>query len=125
MTAGLTTTRGAAILNIYRATAYSAVTPFVQLHVGDPGAAGTTNPSANTTRNAPTFAAPSSNSMALSSLGTWTMTTSETITHISIWSASSAGTFQESWALSSGVPVVNGSTFSLTTLTLSYSPTAA
>jgi len=125
MTAGLTTTRGAAILNIYRATAYSAVTPFVQLHVGDPGAAGTANTSANTTRNAPTFAAPSSNSMAISSLGTWSMTTSETITHISIWSASTAGTFQESWALSSGVPVVNGSTFSLTTLTLSYSPTAA
>lgn len=125
MTAGLTTTRGAAILNIYRATAYSAVSPFVQLHTGDPGAAGTANVSGNTTRNAPTFSAPSSNSMALSSMSSWTMNTSETITHISIWSASTAGTFQESWALSSGVPVVNGSTFSLTTLTLSYSPTAA
>lgn len=125
MTAGLSTTRGAAILNIYRSTAYSAVSPFVQLHTGDPGAAGTSNVSGNTTRNAPTFNAPSGNSMTLNTLSTWTMNTSETITHISIWSASTAGTFQESWALSSGVPVVNGSTFSLTTLTLSYSPTAA
>jgi len=125
VTAGLTTTRAHAILNIYRASAYSAITPFVALHTGDPGSAGTANASGNTTRNALTLAAPSAGAAALSSIGTWTMNTSETITHISIWSASTAGTFEESWALSSGVPVVNGSTFSLTTLTLSYSPIAA
>lgn len=125
MTAGLSTTRGAAILNVYRATAYTAVTPFVQIHVGDPGAAGTANPSAVTTRNALTLNAPSANSSTLSALASYAMTASETITHVSIWSASTAGVFQESWALSSGVPVVNGSTLNFSTFTLSFVPVAA
>jgi hypothetical protein len=125
MTAGLTTTRAHAILNIYRGSAYSAITGHVKLHTGDPGAAGTSNASAVTTRNQATFNAPSSGSMTINTLASWSMTSTETITHISIWDASSAGNFIESWALSSGVPVVNGSTFSLTTLTLSYSPIAA
>lgn len=126
MTAGLSAARANSILNVLRNTAYSAVaTPFVKLHTGDPGAAGTTNASAVTTRNAVTWNAASGGSMTLNTLSTWSMTTSETISHISIWDASSAGTFIESWALSSGVAVVNGSTLSLTTLTLSFSPIAA
>ena len=125
MTAGLSSTRVNAILNVYRTTAYSAVTPFVQLHTGDPGSAGTANVSAVTTRNALTLAAPSGGAAALSSLASYSMTTSETITHVSLWSASTAGTFQESWALTAGVPVVNGSTLTFSTLTLSYTPLAA
>lgn len=126
MTAGLSASRANSILSVLRNTAYSAVaTPFVKLHTGDPGAAGTANASAVTTRNAVTWNAPSGGSMTLNTLSSWSMTTSETITHISIWDASTAGTFIESWALSSGVAVVNGSTFSITTLTLSFSPIAA
>lgn len=126
MTAGLSAAKANSILSVLRNTAYAAVaTPFVKLHVGDPGAAGATNPSAVTTRNAVTWNAPSGGSMTLATLGTWSMTTSETITHISIWDASTAGNFIESWALTAGVAVVNGSTFSLTSLTLSFSPIAA
>lgn len=125
MTAGLASAKANSILNVYRATAFTAVSPFVKLHTGDPGAAGASNASLNTTRNAATFAAPSSGSMAISSIGTWSMTSSETITHISIWDASTAGNFLESWALTGSVPVVNGSTFSLTTLTLAFTPIAA
>jgi hypothetical protein len=125
MTAGLAAAKANSILNTYRATSFTAVSAFVKLHTGDPGAAGTANASANTTRNAATFAAPSSGSMAISSIGAWTMTASETITHISIWDASTAGNFMESWALTASVPVVNGSTFSLTTLTLAFTPIAA
>lgn len=126
MTAGLSAAKANSILNVLRNTAYSAIaTPFVKLHTGDPGAAGTANASAVTTRNAVTWNAPSGGSMTLNTLSSWSMTTSETITHISIWDASTAGTFIESWALSSGVAVVNGSTFSITTLTLSFSPIAA
>lgn len=126
MTAGFSTTRGHAMLNIYRSTAYSAITAWVKLHTGDPGAAGTSNASAVTTRRSVTFAAPSANSMAMSSMsGTWAMTGTETITHISVWDASTAGNFQESWALTSSVPVVNGSTFSLSALTLNVTPSAA
>ena len=125
MTAGLSATKAASILNTYRATAFSAITPFVKLHIGDPGAAGTANPSAVTTRNSITFAAPSGGSMALSSLGTYAMTTTETISHISIWDASTAGNFIESWALTAGVPVINGSVLSFTAFTLAYTPIAA
>lgn len=130
MTAGLSAARATSELNVLRNTAYSAVAAvYVQLHTGDPGAAGTANVSGVTTRNAITWNAPSTGggvvSMTLASLSTWTMTGSETITHVSLWTASSAGTFLESWALSAGVPVVNNSVFSLPTFTLSKSPIAA
>lgn len=104
-------------------TGYGAV--YVQLHVGSPGGAGTANPSVNTTRNAVTWGAPASGSMALNTLGTYSMTASETITDISLWSAASGGTFIESWPLSAGVPVINGSVISFSSLTLSHSPLAA
>ena len=126
MTAGLSAARANSILSVLRNTAYSAIaTPFVKLHVGDPGAAGATNASAVTTRNAITWNAPSGGSMTLATLGSWSMTTSETITHVSIWDASTAGTFIESWALSSSVAVINGSTLTISTFTLSFSPIAA
>lgn len=126
MTAGLSAARANSILSVLRNTAYSAIaTPFVKLHVGDPGAAGATNASAVTTRNAITWNAPSGGSMTLATLGSWSMTTSETITHVSVWDASTAGTFIESWALSSSVAVINGSTLTISTFTLSFSPIAA
>lgn len=125
MTAGLSATKAASILNTYRATNFTAITPFVKLHTGDPGSAGTSNASAVTTRNALTLAAPSAGSSALTSLGTYSMTTTETITHVSIWDASTAGNFVESWALTGSVPVINGSVLSFTTFTLAFTPIAA
>ncbi len=126
MTAGLSAARANSILSVLRNTAYTAIaTPFIKLHTGDPGAAGANNASAVTTRNAITWNAPSGGSMTLATLGSWSMTTSETITHVSIWDASSAGTFIESWALSSSVAVINGSTLTISTFTLSFSPIAA
>lgn len=59
----------------------------VQLHTGDPGAAGTANASAVTTRQAASFNSPSGGAIAL--LGAspqWSMTDAEAITHISTWS---------------------------------------
>lgn len=126
MTAGLSAAKANSILNVLRNTAYSAIaTPFVQLHIGDPGAAGTSNVATTSTRNAVTWNAPSGGSMTLATLGSWTGAAAETITHISIWTASTAGTFIESWPLSAGVPIIVGSTFTLPTLTLSFSPIAA
>lgn len=126
MTVGLASAQANAYLNTYRATNITApANVFLKLHTGDPGAAGTANASAVTTRNSITFAAASGASMSLSSVGSFSMTTTETISHVSIWDASSAGNFLQSCALTASVPVINGSTLSFSSLTLSYTPIAA
>jgi hypothetical protein len=70
-------------------------TPYVQLHTGAPGAAGTSNIAGNSTRQASgAFAAPSAGSTTNNSAINWTsVSTSETYSHVSLWSAASAGTF--------------------------------
>jgi hypothetical protein len=95
MAEGLSTTLVSNWLNTLR-SAGAAFGPvagtFVQLHTANPGAAGTTAVSAGSaTRIAATFAASSSGSaLALSgSVGPWTNGgTSETLTDISVWTAS-------------------------------------
>jgi hypothetical protein len=127
MVVGLSATHAGSVLSVLRNVAYSAISPWVQLHTGDPGAAGTTAVSVGSaTRNAATWNAPAAGSMTISSLAAWTdAATSETISHISIWTASSAGTFLLSAALSVSQAWVATNTLTLTTLTLSFTPIAA
>lgn len=125
MTVGLAAATANGFLDNFRNNAVSARTVYCKLHTGDPGASAASAASAVTTRNAVTWSAASGGSMALSSLSSYSMTTSETITHISLWDASSAGNFLQSAALTASVPVINGSTLSFTSLTLSFSPIAA
>lgn len=126
MTAGLAAAEANAQLNVYRGNNITAAAGYyVQLHTGDPGSAGTSNVSAVTTRNQATWAAPSGGSMALSALAAYSMTTSETISHVSVWDAASGGNFKRSVALTSSKAVQNGDTLTLTTLTLAYTPIAA
>ena len=107
-------------------TTFTAGSLYVKLHTADPGATGATAASAVTTRYACTFSASSAGSMALTSMGgTWSMTATETISHISLWDASTAGTFLWSVALTASKSVVSGDTLSLTSLTLAFSPIAA
>lgn len=107
-------------------TTFTAGSLYVKLHTADPGATGATAASAVTTRYACTFSASSAGSMALTSMGgTWSMTSTETISHISLWDASTAGTFLWSVALTASKSVVSGDTLSLTSLTLAFSPIAA
>lgn len=107
-------------------TTFTAGSLYVKLHTADPGSAGTTAASAVTTRYACTFSASSAGSMALTSMGgTWSMTATETISHISLWDASTAGSFLWSVALTASKSVVSGDTLSLTSLTLAFSPIAA
>lgn len=130
MAVGITGTLADSLLNVLRNTAptlYGA-TLYIQLHTGDPGAAGTSNVSVGTTtRNSFTFAAPSSHALALSaSPSAWTNGgTSETLTHVSVWSASSAGTFLFSAALSSSQAWASSNQFTLTALGWSLSGIAA
>lgn len=135
MTAGLAPSLVSGWLNTLRTTgnggaAYSAVAgTFAQLHTGDPGAAGTSNVSVGSTaRNSFVFSSSSSGSAL--SLGTppsaWTNGgTSETLTHISVWTASSAGTFLGSVALTASKAWASADTFTLSTLTAALTPQAA
>ena len=107
-------------------TTFTAGSLYVKLHTADPGASGATAASAVTTRYACTFSAASAGSMSLSSMGgTWSMTATETISHISLWDASTAGNFMWSVALTASKSVISGDTLSLTSLTLAFSPIAA
>lgn len=125
MTAGRAAADANAVLNVWRGTTYTGITPFCKLHTGDPGAAGTANASGVTTRNAITWSAASAGSMALSALSGFSMTGTETISHVSIWDASSAGNFIASAALTASKNVTNGDTLTITTLTVAMTPIAA
>ena len=127
MTLGISATQASAVLNLYRNTAGTALTPFVQLHTADPAAAGTTGVSVgSTTRNAITWNAPSAGSMTLLALAAWTNGgTSETISHVSLWSLASGGVFLQSFALTSSQPWVNTNTLTITSFTVNLTPIAA
>lgn len=113
-------------LNVLRGTNYTGLAGlYVKLHTGDPGAAGTANASSMTTRNALTLAAPSGGSAALSSLAAFTMTATETITHVSVWDNATAGNFIGSGALTASKAVNSGDTLTFTTFTTTISPAAA
>jgi hypothetical protein len=101
---------------------------YVKLHLGDPGAAGTANSSVVTTRSEVTFAAAASGAIALTGTNpSWSMTATESISHISIWDASgpSAGNFLWSAALSVTKSVQSGDTLTLTSCGLSLGALAA
>ena len=68
---------------------------WVKPHIGDPGAAGTANAATETTRKQATFGtAASGGSIANTVAVTWTnVAASEDYTHVSVWDASTAGTF--------------------------------
>lgn len=68
---------------------------YVKLHTGDPGAAGANNAAAETTRQAVTFgSAAALGAISNTAQVQWTaMAATETISHVSFWSASSGGTF--------------------------------
>lgn len=125
MSVGQSTVLAHAILNILRNTSATGFTPWVKLHTGDPGAAGTANASANTTRMSPTFGAPAAGSMTAPAItwAAWAAGT-ETITHISVWDANVAGAFQQSGALAAPKTVENADTLNIT-ITATQGPVAA
>jgi hypothetical protein len=118
----------ASVVNGWLDGTYATATAFVKLHVGDPGAAGANNAAAgDTSRKQATMAAASGGSKAMTSMsGSWTnVSTNETVSDISLWTAATVGTFQGSAALSSSQAWVNTNTFSLTALTIAITPIAA
>lgn len=86
---------------------------WIKLHVGDPGAAGTSNPAGNTTRMQATWASASGAVKSNTGAITWTgVSTSEDYTHFSVWSASSAGNFGFSGTVTANA-VASGDSFTV------------
>ena len=113
-------------LNMLRGVAFTApVAQYVEEHIGDPGVNGTTNPAAVTTRQLLTYSAAAAGSMAMSNTPTFTQTATETISHIAVWDAVTAGNFLYSAVLTTPKSVVNTDTLTFTTLTVSITPIAA
>ena len=97
MTTGLGSATAAAILNELVAANGAWSTPascYVQLHLGDPGAAGTANAAANSIRQAAVFStATAAGAITTSADITWTsVSNTEVYAYVSFWSASTAGT---------------------------------
>lgn len=116
-------------LDMLGATAFTAPTNlYVKLHTADPGSAGTTAASANTTRVVLAWAAASAGSKAINGTlpqwATWAAG-SETISHISVWDNLTAGNFLFSAALTASKPMTNGDTLNLNSLTFALTPIAA
>lgn len=127
MAAGISMTNVAnVVLNWLRGVAPPPVPGlYIQLHVGDTGPAGTANPSAVTTRVQATENPASGGAMTLASVsGSWTMTATESISHISAHNAAVGGDFLWSAELVEPRDVVNGDTMTLTVLTVDNDPLA-
>ncbi len=98
MTVGFAPATANALLNaLCRGSAYTPPAAiWVKLHVGDPGAAGTSNPATETTRKQATFGTNAAGgAIANTAPMTWTSVAgSEDYTHFTAWDSSSGGTFQ-------------------------------
>jgi hypothetical protein len=131
MAEGLSTTNLAnkILNNLINNTSWTAPSAiYAQLHTANPGASGTTGVSAgSTTRLAVAYGAASSGSVTISgNVGPWTNGgTSETLTDVSFWDASTSGNFLWSAAMGSSHAWASGDTFTLTSATVSITPLAA
>lgn len=130
MAVGLASSVATAWLDaLCNATNYTAPTGFyVKLHTGDPGGSGTSNAATETTRQSASMAAASGGTITNDAAVTWTnVSTSETYSHVSFWSAAAAGTFLGSDDLAVARAVTAGDTFTIAVgdLDLALSPIAA
>ena len=87
---------------------------FIKWHIGDPGAAGTANAAANTTRVATTWGAAGAGAAGFrqiantAAVNVASAPATETYTHFSVWSASTAGTFGFSGTVTGGSVTAGG-----------------
>lgn len=93
---------------------------YVKLHTGDPGENATSAEATENTRKVASWATAASGSIATNATLQWTnVAATETITHWSLWDASTGGNALWTGALSSSAAVTAGDTFQITSLTLS------
>lgn len=108
MAAGVSEARADAMLD-------TITTPYVQLHIGNPGPYGTGNQSSEEDRVSITLDASAGGMREMAAPVSWVNWAfgSENITHISVWSAASGGNFEFSAALTGPTTVNYGETFTL------------
>lgn len=120
MSVGWSTTAGNAALTTLLAT-YS----WVQLHVGDPGAAGTSNVAVETDRVQATWTAVSGGAASNSAQLQWlAVAGTEDFTHFTVWTLAAAGVFGFSGTVTANAVTV-GDTFTIPTGDLDVSLTLA
>lgn len=130
MTVGLSSTVANAILNaLCRSTVWTEPDAvYLQLHVGDPGSAGTSNAATNTTRQQVTFGSnASAGAISNTAAVTWTnVAGTEDYTHYSAWDASSSGNYLFSGTVTANAVVI-GDTFTIAIgdLDVTLTPVAA
>jgi hypothetical protein len=106
--------RNAWLTAVTGGVAYSNPELWVQVHIGDPGSAGTDNPAANTQRQRPTWFVSTGGSVSNDASITWiALPASETYTHISLWSLAVGGTLVGTDNLAAPAPVVSGGNFAI------------
>jgi hypothetical protein len=106
-------------------TSFAVATVYVKLHVGDPGANGTSNAATETTRKEASFAAASSGSIASDAAITWTnIAGSQDATHFTAWDNISAGNFLFSGTITANAYTA-GDTFTISSGALTVSLTLA
>ena len=117
-------------LNALRGSAAWSTIPsglYVKLHIGDPGVGAGAPAAGSVTRVVVALTAPAGNAIAISGTAPlWTNGgTTETLTHISIWDALTAGNFLWSAILTASQSWSTGNTFTLTSLGVALAPVAA
>lgn len=102
---------------------------YIKLHTGDPGVAGATAAFGDATRKAATFSAAAADGTITTSADiNWTnVTAAGTVSHVSFWDASTAGTFLGSDDLATSRTLAIGDNFTILTgdVDLSLTPIAA
>jgi hypothetical protein len=116
--------------SVFSAAAFTPLAAsYIQLHTGDPGAAGTSNISSYATRTVLAWSSASGGSKALSAsvaiTASWSGTNGEVLTHVSYWSAVTGGTFIVSDQLVAPVTVATGQPVNLPNATAPWTPLAA
>ncbi len=107
------------------ATAFSVAVPYVKLHTGDPGAAGTSNPAVETTRKSVSFGISTTGALASDADISWTnIAGSEDANHFTCWDALSGGNFLFSGTIQAN-PYTAGDTYTISSGNLTVSLTLA
>jgi len=106
-------------------TSFAVGTAYVKLHVGDPGANGTSNAATETTRKSVSFGAASAGSIASDADISWTnIAGSQDATHFTAWDNVSAGNFLFSGTITANAYTA-GDTFTISSGSLTVSLTLA